>query len=100
MTFAPQVSVILATYNRLNYLRAAVDSVISQTFQDWEFIIADDGSEADTIGYLKSLAAIPNITVLFLPHSGNPSAVRNAACRVAKGRFLAFLDSDDVWLRH
>lgn len=92
----PAVSVILPTYDRLEFLRPAVDSVIAQTWADWELIIADDGSGAETLGYLTALDD-PRIQVLRLPHSGAPGVARNAALRVARGAHVAFLDSDDVW---
>ncbi len=65
---------------------------------DWELIIADDGSDADTRAYLRALDNPPRVRVLYLPHTGRPSAVRNAALREAHGEFVAFLDSDDIWL--
>jgi len=65
---------------------------------DWELIIADDGSEADTRAYLRTLENLPRVRVLYLPHTGRPAAVRNAALREAHGEFVAFLDSDDIWL--
>jgi|HubBroStandDraft_5_1064220.scaffolds.fasta_scaffold43478_2 glycosyltransferase involved in cell wall biosynthesis len=92
------VSVVLPCYNRVQYLRQAVDSVRAQTFKDWDLIVADDGSEAQTLAYLAQLDGLPGVTVLLLQHAGSPSAVRNAALRSATGRYVAFLDSDDVWL--
>ncbi len=94
----PAVSVILPTFNRLKFLRPAVDSVLSQTFIDWELIIADDGSDTETVSYLETLQAAPGVRLLKLAHTGNPSAVRNAALRDARGEYVAFIDSDDVWL--
>jgi glycosyltransferase involved in cell wall biosynthesis len=94
----PAVSVILPAFNRLEYLRQAVDSVFAQTFTDWELIIADDGSDAATISYLAGLESRGNVKVLRLAHTGIPSAVRNAALQTARGEFVAFLDSDDIWL--
>lgn len=94
----PTVSIILPTYDRLPYLRAAVDSVFAQIYQDWELIIADDGSAAETQAYLRTLRAMPRVKLLNLPHTGNPPAVRNCALRDAKGEYIAFLDSDDVWM--
>jgi glycosyltransferase involved in cell wall biosynthesis len=94
----PEVSVVLPTFNRLKYLRSAVDSVFAQTFADWELIVADDGSEGETAAYVAALANQPKVKVLRLAHTGNPGAVRNAACRAARGEYIAFLDSDDVWL--
>jgi glycosyltransferase involved in cell wall biosynthesis len=94
----PAVSIVLPTFNRLKHLRPAVDSVFAQTFTDWELIIADDGSEGETADYLETLAKHPGVRVLRLPHTGNLPANRNTACQAAGGEYIAFLDSDDVWL--
>jgi glycosyltransferase involved in cell wall biosynthesis len=94
----PVVSVILPTFNRLQYLRPTVNSVFAQTLSDWELIVADDGSDAETRAYLEALESPPRVRVIWLPHSGNPSAVRNAALREARGEYVAFLDSDDIWM--
>ncbi|HUA87967.1 MAG TPA: glycosyltransferase [Steroidobacteraceae bacterium] len=92
------VSIVLPCFNRLQYLRDAVESVRAQTFRDWDLILADDGSEAPTLAYLAELARLPQVTILRLPHSGKPSTARNAALRAARGAHVAFLDSDDLWL--
>jgi len=89
------VSVILPSYNRRGFLEAAVASVFAQTYTDWELIIADDGSAEDARAFLRSLG--PPARVLWLEHCGNPGRVRNAAMHAARGRYLAFLDSDDVF---
>lgn len=94
----PLVSVILPTYNRLKYLRPAVESVFAQTLSDWELIIADDGSDSETRVFLETLQQPPRVEVVWLSHTGNPSVVRNAALRAARGKYVAFLDSDDLWL--
>jgi glycosyltransferase involved in cell wall biosynthesis len=94
----PLVSVILPTFNRLQYLRPAVASVLAQTLGDWELIIADDGSDEHTRAYLGALQSEPRVRIIWLPHCGNPAAVRNRALRQARGEYLAFLDSDDEWL--
>jgi glycosyltransferase involved in cell wall biosynthesis len=95
---SPAVSIILPTFNRLQFLPAAVASVLEQTFQDWELLIADDGSGADTRAYLHTLHDPPRVRVLWLSHTGRPAVVRNAALRGARGEYVAFLDSDDLWL--
>jgi glycosyltransferase involved in cell wall biosynthesis len=92
----PTVSVILPTFNRTKFLRLAIESVFAQTYTDWEMIIADDGSTEETRAYLRSITAL-QVRMIWLRHSGNPSQVRNAGIRVAGGRYLAFLDSDDIW---
>ena len=94
----PTVSIILPTFNRLQYLRPAVDSILAQSFADWELIIADDGSDEETGAFLRTLTALPRVHVLWLSHTGRPAAVRNAALREARGEFVAFMDSDDLWL--
>jgi glycosyltransferase involved in cell wall biosynthesis len=93
----PTVSIILPAYNRLHYLREAVASVLAQTHCDWELIVADDGSDECTLAYLAGLAD-PRVRLIRLEHTGNPSAVRNAALRMARGPYVAFLDSDDLWV--
>jgi glycosyltransferase involved in cell wall biosynthesis len=93
----PTVSIVLPTFNRVALLGEAVDSVRAQTFTGWELIIADDGSTDDTSTYLEGLSD-PRIRCLFLPHSGSDAVPRNAALRAARGEWVAFLDSDDLWL--
>jgi glycosyltransferase involved in cell wall biosynthesis len=91
------VSVVVPTFNRLRFLRPAIESVFAQTFADWELIVADDGSDLETKQYLQALADDPRVTVIWLPHTGKPSMVRNAGVSKAAGEYIAFLDSDDLW---
>jgi glycosyltransferase involved in cell wall biosynthesis len=93
----PVVSIILPTFGRLQYLRPTVTSVYRQTLQDWELIVADDGSDTETRAYLRTLETDSRVTLLWLAHTGSPAIVRNAALRVARGEYVAFLDSDDLW---
>ena len=95
---SPAVSIILPTFNRPQFLAPALESVFAQTFTDWELIIADDGSSVNTRAYLQSVADPPRVQVIWLPHSGKPGVARNAALREARGEYVAFLDSDDLWL--
>src|SRR5579872_455926 len=91
-----RVSVIVPTFNRLRFLKPAIESVYAQTYADWDMTIADDGSDDETRVYLSSLRGL-RTRVLQLDHTGNPSYVRNVAIGAATGHYLAFLDSDDVW---
>lgn len=93
----PAVSILMPTFNRLEFLPPAIESVFAQSFTDWELIIADDGSGTDTKTYLQSLGH-PRVRVLCMAHTGKPPVMLNAALRIARGEFVAFLDSDDVWL--
>ncbi len=94
----PLVSVIMPAFNRLEYLRLAIESVFSQTHSRWELLIADDGSDEETRAYLTTIECRPRVKIIWLAHTGNPGAVRNAALREATGEYVAFLDSDDVWM--
>jgi glycosyltransferase involved in cell wall biosynthesis len=93
----PLVSVILPTFGRLEYLRATVACVYGQTVRDWELLVADDGSDVETRAYLRTLEADSRVRVLWLTHTGVPAIVRNSALREARGEYVAFLDSDDLW---
>jgi glycosyltransferase involved in cell wall biosynthesis len=94
---SPDVSVIMPTWNRTQFLRASIEAVLTQTVPIRELIIADDGSEAPAREMLEQYASRPGIRVLWRSHCGRPAAVRNAALREAAGRYIAFADSDDVW---
>jgi glycosyltransferase involved in cell wall biosynthesis len=94
----PAVSIIVPTFNRVEFLQPTIESIFAQTFADWELIVADDGSAAPARAYLATLTRDSRVRVIELPHTGNPGAVRNAALREAQGEFIAFLDSDDLWM--
>jgi glycosyltransferase involved in cell wall biosynthesis len=88
------ISVVIPTYNRVPFLKDAIDSVLSQTFQAFELIVIDDGSTDDTPNLLSSYGN--KIKVITQANQG-PSAARNRGIEAAKGKWIAFLDSDDVW---
>lgn len=93
----PAVSVVLPTYNRMEWLPAAVSSVLDQTFVDFELLVVDDGSTDGTNDWLLEFDD-PRVRTIRLPHSGSVARVRNAGAAQAAGRLLCFLDSDDLWL--
>jgi len=89
------VSVLLAVYNDAKRLRRSVSSIQQQTFQDWELLIANDGSTDDTLRVAHSLAREdPRIRVCDLPHRGAAQA-RNSAAAIARGAWLLIQDCDD-----
>ncbi len=90
------ISVIIPTFNRFPFLCRAVDSVLNQTHGDVEIIVVDDGSTDDTPTLFPS--QFPEIQYVKVEHSGLPAVARNTGIRLAKGEFIAFLDSDDQWL--
>src|SRR5271165_4480269 len=93
---SPSVSVIIPTFNRASTIGKAIASVVSQTFQDFELIVIDDGSTDETADVLLSFA---NTIRLIRQENRGVSAARNAGIRAARGRWIAFLDSDDEWHR-
>lgn len=97
MTEVPEISVIMPVFNRAKYLRVAIQSVLAQSFTAWELLIVDDGSDDPETISIVSNYDDPRIRVLRLEHTGRPAAVRNAGMLEARGEYLAFLDSDDVW---
>lgn len=90
----PFFSIIIPTYNRRGLLQQALDSVWAQTFTDYEVIVVDDGSTDGTVDYLRSMSE--RIQLLIQANRGAGIA-RNAGAVAAKGGYLAFLDSDDLW---
>lgn len=93
----PKVSVIIPTYNRAYILNRAIESVIKQTFHDIEIIVIDDASTDDTE---KIMDTFNDKRILYVKNEERkgPSAARNTGIQIARGEYIAFLDSDDVWL--
>lgn len=94
---APVVSVIIATYKRQALLPRAIESVIAQTFQDWELIVVDDEPSSETRAIVAGFAD-PRIRYHAHPVNAGLCAARNTGIRAARGRYIAFLDDDDAYL--
>jgi len=90
------ISVILPTYNRADYLKESIGSVIGQKDVDLELLVIDDGSTDETQALLESFED-DRISYYRLPHTGRLSAMKNFAIDRSSGEFLAFMDSDDLW---
>lgn len=90
-----KVSVVIPTYNRAKTLKEAIDSVLSQRYDDLELIVVDDGSTDETKEIISLY--LPNLNYLYQEHRG-VSAARNRGVTHARGDYFAFLDSDDLWL--
>lgn len=93
----PLVTVVIPTWNRAALIGEAVASVVAQTYENWEIVVADDGSTDRTVEQLEALA-LPRLRIVRLEHSGNIARARNAGAAAAGGTLIAFLDSDDLWL--
>jgi teichuronic acid biosynthesis glycosyltransferase TuaG len=95
----PLVSIITPSWNVERLIGETIASVQAQTFADWELLIADDCSTDNTAAVIESFAAKdPRVKLIRQPRNGGPALARQAAIEHAQGRFVAFLDSDDLWL--
>ena len=94
----PTISIITPAYNCEKYLEEAVESVLAQTMQDWEMLIIDDCSSDNTYDCMEKLAQRDKRIRIFrnIQNTG-AAATRNYGIRQAKGQWIAFLDSDDLW---
>lgn len=92
------VSVIMPSFNTANYIAESIQSVLVQSYKDWELIIVDDCSTDDTDGVVKPFLADKRIRYLKNEKSSGAAVSRNRAIREAKGKWIAFLDSDDLWM--
>jgi len=98
---SPTVSVIIPTYNRAHLIGRAIQSVLNQTYKDFELIIVDDGSTDNTEDIIKEFQK-KDKKINYIRHEKNKggSAARNTGIKAARGEYIAFLDSDDEWLRN
>jgi len=91
----PEISVIIPAYNAENTIVETINSVLNQTFEDFELIIINDGSNDRTLDVIKKFKD-NRISVHTFPNSG-PSSARNKGLRLAKGNFISYVDADDLW---
>ncbi len=95
----PAVSVVMPTFNSRPYLEESVQSVLAQTFEDFELIVVDDASTDATWSMVSMFVRMDDrIIAERLPRNFGPAIARNRAIEKARGRYIAFLDSDDMWL--
>ncbi|MEP6683361.1 MAG: glycosyltransferase [Parafilimonas sp.] len=92
-------SVIIATYNRADYLRECLESLVLQTHKNFETIIVDDGSTDNTADVVNEFISLLNIQYFEISNSGFPGKPRNIAATHASAEWLCFLDSDDKWTK-
>lgn len=95
----PEVSILMPLFNSERFLEEAVLSVVQQTFSNWELIICDDASSDNSVAIAKALSKSDSrITLLENDRNLGASISRNRCLSAARGRYIAFLDSDDLWL--
>jgi glycosyltransferase involved in cell wall biosynthesis len=95
------VSIIIPVFNRAFVIREALESVLNQTYQNWEAVIVNDGSTDDTSEIVKAcMRQDSRLNLIEHDRQRGAQAARNTALRIARGKWIAFLDSDDRWLPH
>lgn len=92
----PIVSVIIINHNYGQFIGTAIDSVLNQTYSSFELIIVDDGSTDESVKIIEQYKSSDS-QISLIPHKGGPSRARNHGINLAKGEYVAFLDSDDYW---
>lgn len=96
--FSPTVSVVTPAYNASEYIESTIESVREQTYPDWEMIVVDDGSQDDTKSRVAGTAAKDDrIKLIECNKNEGPGPARNRAMIQAGGKYVAFLDADDLW---
>ena len=92
------VSIITPTYNTEKFIKLTIQSVQNQTFENWEMILVDDASTDETVKIISELAKADNRIKLFqLPNNSGNGFARNVALKKATGKYIAYLDADDLW---
>lgn len=91
------VSIIMPSYNTANYISESINSVINQSYKNWELIVVDDCSTDNTDEVIKDFLKDSRIKYLKNKENSGAAISRNKALRIAKGEWIAFLDSDDLW---
>lgn len=91
------ISIITPVYNCKDYIFTTINSVINQDYENWEYIIVDDCSTDGTLSAIRNMYNDPRIKIIESSKNGGAGLARNLALEKAKGRYIAFLDSDDIW---
>lgn len=93
------VSIIMPVFNSEKYLSDAVNSIIAQTYNNWELMLIDDNSSDKSVHIAKQFEAIDSrIHVIFLNSNSGAAVARNTGIAIATGKYIAFLDADDLWM--
>ncbi len=92
-----ETSIIVPNYNNGKYLQACIESILIQDYKNYEIIVIDDNSQDESLKILENYKLNPKLKVLKLNKNKGPSFCRNIGIRISKGKYIAFLDSDDYW---
>ena len=101
---SPLITIIIPILDVERFLPECIDSVLAQTFKDWELVLVDDGSRNHSIQIARSYAGTYPDRIRFIASSFHepqgPSSARNLGRQYARGKWIAYLDSDDIWVPH
>ena len=100
MSKYPLISIITPLFNTEKYISKTIKSVINQTYQNWELIIIDDKSDDKSKDIVRKFLDDKRIKLISSVKNKGPAKTRNRGLTIAKGRFVSFLDSDDIWLKN
>jgi teichuronic acid biosynthesis glycosyltransferase TuaG len=92
------VSIIVPVYNAASYIEKTIEMVRQQTYSDWELILVDDASTDESAAVIRRMFSEGDIRLIQKSRNGGAAAARNTGLAAARGRYIAFLDADDVWM--
>jgi len=93
------ISVIIPAYNAGNFIEETINSVLKQTYQNFEILVIDDASQDSTKSIVEKICLNEKrISFFEIEHTGRPAVLRNLGIKKSRGKYIAFLDSDDIWL--
>ena len=95
-----KVDIILPNYNSCQFFLKTIDSILNQTFKNWQLIIVDDNSNLSNKALLKKYLNHSKIKIIWLKKNKGPGFCRNIAMRYSKSDYMAFIDSDDIWYKN
>src|SRR5512147_897840 len=96
---SPRVSVLMLTFNRPRFISRAIESIVAQTFTDWELIVVHDGPNEEIASIMQGWAARePRVRYFRRTEKGNIAQANNFGLRQAHGEYVAVLDDDDYWI--
>ena len=95
--FREKIDIILPNYNSQDYIDQTLKSVINQSYKNWKLFIIDDGSNLETRNILKKYKKNKKIKIIYLSKNHGAAYCRNLALKKSKSKFIAFIDSDDIW---
>lgn len=95
----PEISIVMPAHNAAKFIAESIESVVQQTYCSWELIVVDDASVDETVNVVQTLAMRESrIKLITLSENGGAAVARNTAITAAHGRYICFLDCDDLWL--